>query len=100
MILKVNKYFQEKLNINNYKDYFEKIYFIKFEVKIKRNAKKFINLPEEKKQYYHIYYNNSNIETKDNFLNTYDDELIKVKLDYPVTSLQNLFNSEKIKSIY
>ena len=43
-IIKINKKFQKKLNINisNYKDYFENIHFIEIEVKVKRNAKKFI----------------------------------------------------------
>ena len=54
---------------------------------------KFINIPDKDKEYYHIYFNNSNEEIKRNYLNKNEKvKIIKIIIDYQVTSFQNLFN--------
>ena len=62
-IMKYNKKLQKRLNISidNYKE------CSKIEIELKLdddNYGKFINIPNEEKEYYHIYFNNSNEEIK------------------------------------
>ena len=69
-IIKINRTLQKKLdmNITNYKNYFEKIRVIEIELTIKRTMYKFINIPEEDKQYYHIYINNIEIPVNEIYI--------------------------------
>ena len=95
-IIKINRTLQKKLdmNITNYKNYFEKIRVIEIELTIKRTMYKFINIPEEDKQYYHIYINNIEIPVNEIYISIKKNEQIKIKIDYPVTSLKDLFKDK------
>jgi len=102
-IIRYNKYIQNKIEIglNDYKEY------LKIEIEIipkKNRAKKpinFINVSNEKRSSYHIYFNDSTIETKRTDLTRNDDvSKIKIILDYEFKSFKGLFsdckNCEKI----
>ena len=61
-VLKYNKNIQKRINvnINGYKEYSQKYSSIEIEIKQANNKYgKFINIKEEDKAYYHIYFNNS-----------------------------------------
>ena len=78
-IMKPNKKLQKrlKLNINDYKEYSQLYSIIEIELKIIDNKYgKFINIPDEEQEYYHIYFDNSNEEIKRNYLN----EMKKLRL--------------------
>ena len=107
-ILKYNKKLQKRLNlsINNYKEYSQLYSSIEIELKVlcdkDRFNYKFINLSDNDKEYYHIYFDDEKEEIKRNIL-TEEDKVkkIKIKIDYQVTSLKNLFNDcFYITSIY
>ena len=91
-IIKYNKKLQKRLNlsINDYKEYYLSI---EIELKIVDDKYgKFINIPDKDKEYYHIYFNNSNEEIKRNYLfNNEKVKIIKIIIDYQVNSFQNLF---------
>ena len=64
-IMKYNKKLQKRLNlsIKDYKKYSQLYSSIELELKIKdNNYNKFINISNEEKKYYHIYFDNSNEE--------------------------------------
>ena len=63
---------------------------------------KFINILDEEKEYYHIYFDNSNEEIKRNYLNENEKvKIIKIIIDYQVKSFKQLFeNCKYIKSIF
>ena len=66
-IIKCNKKLQQKLNItiNSYKEYSQLYTTIEIELKITNNRYgKFINIPENQNEYYHIYFDNSKEEIK------------------------------------
>ena len=70
-IIKYNKKLQKrlKLNINDYKKYSELYSSIEIELKFVDNKwGKFVNILEEAKEYYHIYFDNSYKEIKRNTL--------------------------------
>ena len=70
-IIKYNKKIQKRLNINinNYKEYSQLYSSIEIELKPTDNIYgKFINIPDEEKEYYHIYFDNSIEEIKRNYL--------------------------------
>ena len=92
-IIKYNKKLQKRLNISidNYKKYYSEI---EIELKLVDNKYgKFINIPDEEKEYFHIYFDNSNEEIKRNKLN-YNEKvkMVKIKIDYQVESFEELFN--------
>ena len=100
--MKYNKKLQKRLNlsINDYKEYYQSI---EIELKIAEDKYgEFINIPDEEKEYYHIYFNNSNEEIKRNYLNENDkDKTIKIIIDYQIKSFKKLFyNCKCIDSIY
>ena len=106
-IVKYNKKLQNrlKLSINDYKDYSQLYTSIEIELKLdnkNNHNKKFINISDENMKYYHIYFDNSKEEIKRTEFN--DDEIvnkIKIKIDYHIQSLKNLFDEcEYISSIY
>ena len=71
-IIKYNKNIQKRLNmtINNYKEFSELYSSIEIELKLVDNKYgEFINIPDDDKEYYHIYFDNSNEEIKRNYLN-------------------------------
>ena len=90
-IMKYNKNLQKRLNINvnDYKEYSK----IEIELKLVDNGNdKFINIPDNEKEYYHIYFDNSNKEVKKNYLEKNEKvKMIKIIIDYQVKSLEKLF---------
>ena len=89
--MKYNKKIQQRLNlnINDYKNYS----LIEIELKLVDNKYgKFINISDEDKKYYHIYFNNSNEEIKRNYLDENDKvNMIKIIIEYQVKSFKELF---------
>ena len=94
-IMKYNKYIQKRLdiNINDYKEY-SQLYYSSIEIELKLEYNKygkFINISDEEKEYYHIYFDNSNEEIKRNYLEKNEKvNSIKVIIDYQVTSFKGL----------
>ena len=73
-IVKNNKNIKKRinLNINDYKEYSEKYSSIEIEIKPVNNISgKFINIKEEDKKYYHIYFNNNKEEIKRKYIKPY-----------------------------
>ena len=92
-IINYNKKLQNKLNINieDYKDYYEKHSTIEIEI-IQDIFGKFINIPKEEEKYFHIYFNDNKEEIKRNYLKENENiEKIKVIIDYQVKSFKGLF---------
>ena len=91
-IIRYNKKLQKRLNlnINDYKEYYQPI---KIELKIvDEKYGKFFNISDKEKEYYHIYFNNSNEEIKRNYLNINDKvKIIKIIIDYQIESFYNFF---------
>ena len=92
-IIKYNKKLQKRLNIN-INDYIE---CAKIEIELKltdyKYDGKFINIPDEENEYYHIYFDNSNEEIKRKYLKKNEKvKMIKIKIDYQVKSFKGLFN--------
>ena len=99
--MKYNKKLQKRLNINinNYKEYSQ----IEIELKPADNRYgKFINIPDEEKEFYHIYFDNPNKEIKRNYLkNNEKVKMIKIIINYQVKSFKELFKDCKcINSIF
>ena len=104
-IVKNNKNIKKRihLNINDYKEYSEKYSSIEIEIKpVNNKYGKFINIKEEDKKYYHIYFNNKEEEIKRNYINKDEDiKIIKIIIDYKIESFENLFGYCKcIETIY
>ena len=94
IIMKYNKKLQKRLNINiiDYKEYSE----IEIELKLDNDKyakfSTFINIFKKDKEYYHIYFDNSNKEIKKNYLVENEKlKMIKIIIDYQVKSLEKLF---------
>ena len=93
-IIRYNKKLQKRLNIsvNDYRA------FCKIEIELKLYSYiyegcKFINIPENEKEYYHIYFDDSNEEIKRNYLEENEKvKIIKIKIDYQVKSFKELFS--------
>ena len=87
-IVKYNKKIKQRLNlnINNYKEYCEKYSSIEIELSTVTNEfGEFINIDEENKLYYHIYFNNNKEEIKRNYLDENDKvKKINIIIDYQV----------------
>ena len=98
-IFKYNKKIQKRLNIsiNNYKEYSEIYSSIEIElIPVKNNYGKFINIPVNEKDYFHIYYDERKDEIKDNMsVDSYEVSKIKIIIDYQVKSFKCLFNNCK-----
>ena len=94
-IMKYNQKLQKRLNlsINDYKEYSQLYTPIEIELKpLENKYGKFINVCDKEKEYYHIYFDNSNEEVKRNYLNENENiESIKIIIDYNVTTLDELF---------
>ena len=101
-IINYNKKLQNKLNINieDYKDYYEKHSTIEIEI-IQDIFGKFINIPKEEEKYFHIYFNDDNKEIKRNYTERKEIiEKIKIIIDDKVESFSKLFEDcRTIKSI-
>ena len=101
VIIKYNIKIQKKLNIN-IKDY-EKLSEIEIEIiPVENEYGEFININENNKLYYHIYFNDNKEEIKNKYEINEADKVTKIKIiiDYQVKSLNGLFYFCKcIKSI-
>ena len=103
--IRYNKSIQKRIdiNINHYKAYYETKTSIELDIiPMKGEYGKFINIKEEDKKYFHIYFNdNKNKEIKNTSLNK-DDNISKISIiiDYQIKSFSELFyNCECIESI-
>ena len=94
-IMKYNKRLQKRLNlnINDYKEYSQLYSNIEIELKLVNNKYgEFLNIPDEDKEYYHIYFDNSNEEITRNYLNENEDiKIMKIIINYQVISFKNYF---------
>ena len=94
-IIKYNKNLKKRININinDYKEFSEKYSSIEIEIKPAINKYgKFINIKDENKIYYHIYFNNNKEEIKRNYINGNEEiKIIKIIIDYQVTSFKECF---------
>ena len=103
-IIKYNKRLQKRLNINinDYKEY--SVLYSSIEIELISNNKEgeFIDIPDKDKEYYHIYFDNSNEEIKRNYLEKNEKvKLIKIIIDYQVKTFKGLFfYCNSINSIY
>ena len=109
-IFKYNKNIQKRLNINinTYKEYSEIYTSIEIElIPIKNSDGEFINIRENEKKYFHIYFNESKNEINNNIL-LENNKISKIKIiiDYQVKSFEGLFtyceciNSISFKKFY
>jgi len=95
-IVRHNKEIQKrlKISINNYKDYYKIIIEltpVKKE-KLKKEKNIFIQIKDENKLYYHIYFNNNENEINRNYiLKNEDIKKIRIKIDEKIDSLEKLF---------
>jgi len=100
-IVKHNKKIQNRINlsVNDYKEYCE----IEIEIiPIKDKFGKFINIDENDKLFYHIYFNDNEEEIENKYKINYKDKVTKIKIiiDYQVKSFKELFyDCECIESI-
>ena len=105
-VAQYNKKLQKRLNlnINDYKEYYQLFSPIEIELNINENYydKDFINIPNEEKKYYHIFFNNSNQKTKRTYINKNEKvNTIKILIDHQVNSFKELFNEcDNINSIF
>ena len=91
-IVKYNKKIQNRINlsVNDYKEYCE----IEIEIiPIKDKYGRFINIDENDKLYYHIYFNDNKEEIKNKYEIDEEDKITKIKIiiDYQVKSFKQLF---------
>ena len=91
-IVKHNKKIQNRINlsVNDYKEYCE----IEIEIiPIKDKFGKFINIDENDKLFYHIYFNDNKEEIKNKYKINKKDKVTKIKviIDYQVKSFKELF---------
>ena len=103
--IRYNKNIQKRIdiNINHYKAYSEEYSAIELDIiPMKGEYGKFINIKEEDKKYFHIYFNENK---KKEIENTYLDEdenvsKISIIIDYQIKSFSQLFlDCEYIESI-
>ena len=94
-IIKNNMNIQKRLNINinDYKDFSEQ--FSSIELEIVSNhyiCGSFINIKEENKKYFHIYFNDNKEEIKRTIINKEDKiSKINIVIDYQIESFYELF---------
>ena len=85
-IIKYNKNIKDRMNINikDYKEYLELYSSIELEIKpVKDEYDRFINIDEENKMYYHIYFDDNKEEIKRNYLKENEKiKTIKIIIDY------------------
>ena len=92
------------ININHFKAYYETKTSIELDIiPMKGKYDKFININEEDKKYYHIYFNDNKKQEIENTSLCKDDIVSKITIiiDYQIKSFKGLFsNCECIESIY
>ena len=102
--IRYNKSIQNRININinHYKLYYETKTSIELDIiPMKGKYGKFINIKEEDKKYFHIYFNDNKKEIEKTLLNK-DDNVSKISIiiDYHIKSFSYLFyNCKYIESI-
>ena len=81
------------MDIKDYKEYSEKYSSIEIDIKLVNNKYgQFINIKNEDRIYYHIYFNNNNEEIKrDHIKKNEEVKIIKIKIDCEIESLEKLF---------
>ena len=105
VIVNYNKRMQNRMNLSfkDYKEYSETFSSIEIEIISDKDIYgKFININENYKSYYHIYFNESKEETKNKYFIFVGEGVIKIRIiiDYQVNSLKGLFSEcECIESI-
>ena len=95
-IVKYNKKVQNRLNlgVKDYKEYSETFTTIEIEIiPAKGKYGSFININENDKIYYHIYFNDNKKEIKNKYEIDEQDKVTKIKIiiDYQVKSFKELF---------
>ena len=95
-IVKYNKKIQNRINlrVKDYKEYSETFTPIEIEIiPTKGRYGKFINIDENDKLYYHIYFNDNKEEIKNKYEIEEKDKVKKIKIiiDYQVKSFGKLF---------
>ena len=95
-IFRWNKKIQNRLNIsiNDYKEYSEIYTPMVIEIILDNKIYgKYININENEKSYYHIYFNDNKEEINDKYSINEKDKVIKIKIiiDYQIKSFKNLF---------
>ena len=95
-IVKYNKRIQNRINLSvkNYKEYSEAFTPIEIEIILTKDKYgKFININENDKLYYHIYFNDNKEEIKNKYEIDEQDKIRKIKIiiDYQVKSFKKLF---------
>ena len=95
-IVKYNKKVQNRLNlgVKDYKEYSETFTPIEIEIiPTKYIYGRFININENDKLYYHIYFNDNKEEIKNKYEIDEQDKVKKIKIiiDYQVISFEKLF---------
>ena len=109
--IRYNKSIQKRININinHYKSYSEEYSSIEFDIiPMKGEYGKFINIKEEDKKYFHIYFNDNKKEEIENTSLNKDDNVSKISIivDYQIKSFSILFfdcwsvESIKFKKFY
>ena len=98
-LLDINKYNKNlqnrlKLSFEDYKKYSETFTPIEIEIiPMKNKTGKFININNNDKLYYHIYFNEDEKEIKDKYSIMEEDRItkIRIRIDHQVKSFENLF---------
>jgi len=104
-IIRYNKNIQKRININinHYKAYYETKTSIELDIMpMKGEYFKFINIKEEDKKYFHIYFNDNKKKEIENISLNKDDNVSKISIiiDYQIKSFSQLFyNCWRIESI-
>ena len=94
--IRYNKSIQKRININinHYKAYSEEYSSIELDIiPVKDEYGKFININEEDKKYFHIYFNDNKKQENENTLLFPDDNVSKISIiiDYQIKSFSGLF---------
>ena len=109
--IRYNKYIQKRIdiNINHYKDFSETKTSIELDIiPMKGKYGDFINIKEEDKKYFHLYFNDNKKKEIDNSSLDIDDNVYKISIiiDYQIKSFSGLFDyckcieSIKFKKFY
>ena len=109
--IRYNKNIQKRININinHYKAYSEEYSSIEIDIMpMKGEYGKFINIKEEDKKYFHIYFNDNTKKEIENTSLNKDDNVSKISIiiDYQIKSFSKLFfyckcvKSIKFKKFY
>ena len=104
-IIKYNKKMQNrlKLTINDYKEYSQLYSPIEIELKLVKNTysnEAFINIRDDNKKYFHIFFNDSNKEANLSSLNYEKIKKVKIIIDHQIISFGYLFLCTRIEEIY